>query len=168
MEVGEAFIPVSLVAGLFFLLTPWLDPTSSRVRTTALVFILCLQAVYMWWRITQTLPPLSRVGPYLFSVGYLGIELLLTWTALRFLRGIRHHRERSAEADSQAGWFEAGDRAPLIDVLIPTYNEAWPILEKTVIGALAQSYPRFRVWVLDDGRRVRVCSHCGKAIEVTA
>ena len=27
---------------------------------------------------------------------------------------------------------------------------------------------RVRHTVLDDGRRVRVCSHCGKAIEVTA
>ena len=42
---------------------------------------------------------------------------------------------------------------PLVDVFICTYNEEQAILERTIIGALSLDYPRYRVWVLDDGRR---------------
>jgi hypothetical protein len=33
---------------------------------------------------------------------------------------------------------------------------------------IADMLTRVRHTVLEDGRRVRTCSHCGKAIEVTA
>jgi cellulose synthase (UDP-forming) len=50
-------------------------------------------------------------------------------------------------------WLDANDPPPLVDVFICTYNEEEAILERTIIGAVAMDYRRFRVWVLDDGRR---------------
>ncbi len=41
----------------------------------------------------------------------------------------------------------------MVDVLIATYNEELPILERTIVGALAMRHPNVRIWVLDDGRR---------------
>jgi cellulose synthase (UDP-forming) len=40
-----------------------------------------------------------------------------------------------------------------VDVLIPTYHEPEAVVRRTLIGALAMSYPTKRVVVLDDGRR---------------
>ncbi len=44
--------------------------------------------------------------------------------------------------------------APLVDVFICTYNEEKAILERTIIGATGLKYGNYRVWVLDDGRRL--------------
>ena len=49
---------------------------------------------------------------------------------------------------------------PLVDVFICTYNEEEAILERTIIGALSMDYPRYRVWVLDDGRRAWLEALC--------
>jgi len=52
--------------------------------------------------------------------------------------------------------------APLVDVLICTYNEERAILERTILGANGMSYPNLRVWVLDDGRREWLAELCAK------
>ncbi|WP_456703999.1 glycosyltransferase [Bradyrhizobium sp. USDA 4449] len=53
---------------------------------------------------------------------------------------------------------------PSVDVFIPTYDEPFEVLEKTITGALCLDYPNFQVWVLDDGRRPwlkQLCEHKG-------
>ena len=40
------------------------------------------------------------------------------------------------------------DKLPSVDVYIPTFNEPFEILEKTITGALCLDYPNFSVWVL--------------------
>ena len=44
---------------------------------------------------------------------------------------------------------------PVIDVYIPTYNESLAIVRTTVLAAMDMDYPsdRFRVFILDDGKR---------------
>ena len=37
-----------------------------------------------------------------------------------------------------------------VDLFIPTYNEPFEVLEKTITGALCLDYPHARVWILDD------------------
>ena len=59
------------------------------------------------------------------------------------------------------GWHDCAPATPLVDVLICTYNEEAAILERTIVGALAQTYPNFRVWLLDDGRRPEIAALCG-------
>ena len=50
------------------------------------------------------------------------------------------------------------DRAPSVDVFIPTYNEPVEIVRRTAIGALAIEYPAKRVYVLDDGKRPEIAA----------
>jgi cellulose synthase (UDP-forming) len=56
------------------------------------------------------------------------------------------------------------DALPPVDVWIATYNEEWPILEKTVVGALNLDYPKYklRIYVLDDGRRNWLRDRCAE------
>ena len=56
----------------------------------------------------------------------------------------------------RAWYLTALASTPLVDVLIPTYNEDLSIIERSIVGALALDHPRIRVWLLDDGRRAPV------------
>jgi cellulose synthase (UDP-forming)/cellulose synthase operon protein B len=53
---------------------------------------------------------------------------------------------------------------PTVDVFIPTYNESLSVVRATVLGALALDYPssKFRVFVLDDGRRREFADFCSQ------
>ena len=62
-------------------------------------------------------------------------------------------RDRSADADANAQWLATVAKHPRVDVLICSYNEEQAIVERTIVGAMAMSYPNFRVWMLDDSRR---------------
>ena len=73
-----------------------------------------------------------------------------------------HHQPRLPDAAQRpharggaqrSRWLDAREPPPLVDVFICTYNEDEAILERTIIGALSHGLRRFRVWVLDDGRR---------------
>ena len=70
-------------------------------------------------------------------------------------------RDRRKQADANQGWQDCAPAAPLVDILICTYNEEAAILERTIVGALAQTYTNFRVWLLDDGRRPEIAALCG-------
>ena len=56
------------------------------------------------------------------------------------------------------------DEAPLVDVLICTYNESLQLLEKTIIASTQMAYPKnkFKVYVCDDGRRNELKALCKK------
>jgi len=73
---------------------------------------------------------------------------------------------RSLDRGPQADRYETAlrgarlDALPEVDVFITTYNEEVEVLEKSIVGALALDYPKFRVHVLDDGRRQWLRSFC--------
>ena len=56
------------------------------------------------------------------------------------------------------------DEAPLVDVLICTYNESLQLLEKTIIASTQMAYPKnkFKVYVCDDGKRDELKALCKK------
>ncbi|MET0374179.1 MAG: UDP-forming cellulose synthase catalytic subunit [Rhizorhabdus sp.] len=120
-------------------------------RTTLAIAALSLlvSTRYIVWRTTTTLE-FDSVPAFLLGSG-LYLAELYAWVilALGFL---------------QTGWplerpvIEiAGepDRWPLVDVYIPTYNESLDIVQTTAFAAMDMDYPRdrFRVFILDDGRR---------------
>ena len=76
--------------------------------------------------------------------------MLGTTLALFFLT---RTKDRTPEASANVPWLKSLPEQPLVDVLICTYNEEEAILERTIIGALGIDYPRYRLWVCDDGRR---------------
>jgi len=149
----DAIVP-GLVMGMIAVgVLPWLDRNNTLARTVGIGVCLFLGWRYMLWRFTETLPPLSE--PLDFSIGLVFtlvemLSMLGTTLALFFLT---RTKDRTPEASANAQWLRSLPEQPLVDVLICTYNEEEAILERTIIGALGIDYPRYRLWVCDDGRR---------------
>ncbi|WP_347301974.1 UDP-forming cellulose synthase catalytic subunit [Croceibacterium sp. TMG7-5b_MA50] len=146
LGLGDQWIFAALtVAGAV-----WLASRHTRPALLTLgILSLIISTRYIFWRTTQTLSfdsPLETVlglGLYaaeLYAWAILVLGLLQTaWPLERRNVAIR------GEPDS---W-------PVVDVFIPTYNESLAIVRTTVFAALDMDYPpdRFRVFILDDGRR---------------
>jgi cellulose synthase (UDP-forming) len=130
----------------------WLDRRNAIHRTIVCAVATFLMWRYMSWRILDSLPPAGLTFDYAVGVTFVGVEalsMLSTTISLFFLTRIR---DRTPEVEANLPWL-ATRPAPLIDVLICTYNEDHLILEQTIVGAMSLRYPNFRVWVCDDGRR---------------
>uniref|UniRef100_UPI00262B0154 UDP-forming cellulose synthase catalytic subunit n=1 Tax=uncultured Caulobacter sp. TaxID=158749 RepID=UPI00262B0154 len=124
--------------------------SDSRKMTIGLVVVsTALSTRYIWWRTTQTLHfdnPLAAglgIGLYLAEL-YAWLILVLgyvqcIWPLDRKVREITGPPET---------W-------PTVDIYIPTYNESLELVQDTVFAAMDQDYPadRFKVYILDDGRR---------------
>ena len=149
----DAIAP-GLVMGLIAVgVLPWLDRNNTLARTVGIGVCLFLGWRYMFWRFTETMPPLSE--PLDFSIGLVFtlvemLSMLGTTLALFFLT---RTKDRTPEANANVPWLKSLPKQPLVDVLVCTYNEEEAILERTIIGALGVDYPRYRLWVCDDGRR---------------
>ncbi len=149
----DAIAP-GLVMGLIAVgVLPWLDRNNTLARTVGIGVCLFLGWRYMFWRFTETMPPLSE--PLDFSIGLVFtlvemLSMLGTTLALFFLT---RTKDRTPEANANVPWLKSLPKQPLVDVLVCTYNEEEAILERTIIGALGIDYPRYRLWVCDDGRR---------------
>lgn len=127
-----------------------LGRSRTRKATLALGLLSILVSTrYMFWRTTQTLEfgtPLEFLlgaGLYLAEI-YAWIILLLGFLQTSWPL----HRPVVELQGEPSQW-------PTIDVFIPTYNESLTIVRNTVFAALDMDYPadRFRVFILDDGRR---------------
>ena len=124
-------------------------PQSKHLTIALCVVSVVVSTRYLWWRTTQTLhfhtpaETLFGVGLYMAEI-YAWLILLLGYlqTAWPLQRPVRPLEGPSAT------W-------PRIDVFIPTYNESLEIVQDTILAAVGMDYPRdrFRVYLLDDGRR---------------
>ena len=151
MSGAETIAPALMATGLLCLVLPWARRENPWVRGALVAATLIITWNYLFWRITQTLPPLGFTASWLLGIGFLGTEVLtavggsITWIMLS------RTSSRSKTVDANMPWLMQA--TPLVDVLICTYNEDRAILERTIIGAMGMTYPNLRVWVLDDGRR---------------
>jgi len=153
MTYWEAVLP-GLVLGLLAAgLLPWLNRSNTLVRTIAITVGLALAWRYMIWRITSTLPPIGLTWDFAFGAGFTLIELLSMIGASIAMLFLTRTINRTPQAEANLPWLTSLPEPPLVDVLICTYNEEKAILERTIIGALGLDYPRYRLWVCDDGRR---------------
>ncbi|WP_424134867.1 glycosyltransferase [Roseomonas chloroacetimidivorans] len=148
----EYMAPMLLMAGAAMLLLPRIDPDNRWARGIGAAVTILFLLRYMAWRLTETLPPLEASFSSVVAYAFCAVEMASCLAGLILLHVLSRTCNRSAEVDAQlARGF--GDDPPLIDIFIPTYNEKAEILRRTIIGAMQQDYPRFRVWVLDDGKR---------------
>lgn len=124
--------------------------SDGRRMTIGLVVVsTALSTRYMWWRTTQTLHfdnPLAAglgIGLYMAEL-YAWLILVLGYVQCVWPLD-RKVREISGPPET---W-------PTVDIFIPTYNETLELVQDTVFGAMDQDYPpdRFKVYILDDGRR---------------
>ena len=143
------------VLGIFLVVVPLLPRERTWARSLVVLVVLGLWGRYLMWRITSTAPTELTLGNGLFFSVALVIEILMFLSMALFLVTLCRYINRSPEADRHEkrlrSW--APERLPTVDVFIATYNEDREIVERGIIAAKALDYPRFRVWVLDDGRR---------------
>lgn len=149
----ESLIPGFLILGASWIVLPWLRAEDERARAAMVAVMLVLMWRYMIWRWIATLPPLDISVDFVVGLVFVIIETLVVIGSTIGLIFLIRLSDRRADADRNQAWLMGQEKLPLVDIFICTYNEEETILERTIVGALAQDYPRYRVWVLDDGRR---------------
>ncbi|WP_018898048.1 UDP-forming cellulose synthase catalytic subunit [Rhizobium sp. 2MFCol3.1] len=120
-------------------------------RLIALAFGTAIVMRYVYWRTTNTLPPVNQPENFIpglllylaemYSVAMLALSLFIVATPL-------------PPRPSRVGKLQ---RFPHVDVFVPTYNEDSHLLANTLSAAKAMDYPadKLTVWLLDDGGTVQ-------------
>jgi cellulose synthase (UDP-forming) len=124
-----------------------LAASRSQALRPMIIFLSCFASMrYFYWRIAWTL----NLGSPLDATASIALLAAETYGLLILFLGYFQSLEAPARAPAppRDTWS--------VDVLIPTYNEPEPIVRRTVIGALAMTYARKRVFVLDDARRPEI------------
>ena len=151
-DLAWAFVPILLIGGLAAVVLPRLDPDNPTARMVGAAVTAALLLRYMWWRTFESLPEWEGTVGNLAAYAFYVVEMLSSVAGLLLIHVLSKTVHRGREADEHPPTSFPGG-PPLIDVFIPTYNEKEDILYRTIVGALNQEYPRYRVWVLDDKRR---------------
>lgn len=138
-----AAVSVAVVAaGLLKILQP-----KGALRMVALAIATVVVVRYVYWRATETLPPVSDLASFIPGIMLYAAELYSVIMLGLSLFVVAHPRpERATPPIPAVG-------APSVDVFIPSYNEPAELLERTLTAALSMDYPRdcFVVYLLDDG-----------------
>jgi cellulose synthase (UDP-forming) len=160
--------PFLIVIGGIYILAPILPMKRSWARGLLFGAVWLIVARYISWRVFTTVLPARGAW---FEVGWVwfcfAIEILALFDAFLLYLTFLRTSDRRGEADGHEARLRAlpPNQLPSVDVYIPTYNEPFDVLEKTITGALCLDYPNARLWVLDDGRRPWLKAFCeGKGI----
>lgn len=164
---GDLIGPITglllLAAGLV-LTCNVLDPARIGHRVAFGVAAIGFSLFYLAWRWSETL----WFAPFLSFAVLWPLVFALTETS-RYLEQchaiftLRRTSDRRREADAGEARLRAmGDAAPPVDIFIPTISEPAPVILRTLLGAKALDYPRFRIFVLDDGARPWLAELCGQ------
>ena len=146
LDLGAQWVFAAIVSGSTLVLS---RVHSRKIMLSLAILSMLVSTRYLFWRTTQTL----RFGtfPELLLGSGLYLAELYAWIILIL-------------GNLQTGWplirpvIEIPgepEQWPFIDVYIPTYNESLALVRTTVLAAMDMDYPpdRFRVFILDDGRR---------------
>jgi len=164
MGYFDALLPALIIGLLATAVLPWVNRNNPIVRACAILIGLALGWRYMSWRIFETVPSPDKPLDFVTGVIFVAIEALTMVGATASQLFLTRIRNRTAEANRNVGKLLSQPTLPKVDVLICTYNEDESILERTIIGTKALTYPNFRIWVCDDGRRSwlkDLCEHHG-------
>ena len=126
---------------------PWLRREHQMARSFLLAAGILLIVRYILWRGLATLPEAGLTLDFFAGLLFYAIETVALAGAAINLFFMCRVKVRSPEVANNIAWLAAQNPPPLVDVLICTYNEEKEILERTIIGTQAMSYPAFRVWV---------------------
>jgi cellulose synthase (UDP-forming) len=144
--------PAILVAWWAITLRTAFETPPNWVRILVSIVFVILQLGYLTFRLVATLnldTPFNAVFSLLFfaSEVFLHVRIILGYLSLFRLTN------RSAQADVSAEIVRSGKYLPTVDVFIPTYSEPMEMLERSIIGCQAMTYPNKTIWLLDDRRR---------------
>ena len=153
--------PSLAILGLFVGLAPSLPKTRDWARTLIAAVLAAVAVRYLIWRLTDTV--LAFDGTVVATAwvwAVYAIELVAFVEVAVFLLIMSRADRGRGRADAAQAALAAHGTYPSVDVFIPTFNEGPEVLEKSIVGAMAISYPNFRVHVLDDGRRDWLAAFC--------
>ncbi len=155
MQLGlEPFLPSLFLFVALTVALPLFPRTNMPIRRALVVVAIGLHVRYLIWRFTSSIPPVDDPVDLGFALLFLALELMLTFSTYMCFFTFWRYRDNTPLADQgERRLRAAGNAVPAVDVFIPTYNEKWEVLERTIYGAMALDYPNFAVWVLDDTRR---------------
>ena len=157
--VIASLAPAAVVIGLCLMVLPLFRPDHPVVRAVALMSVVTLAWRYMIWRFAETIPAPGFDVNAIAAWGFALLEASTILSSTIAFGVLTRTRQRHLEAQRNLGWW--GKAAPpRVDILIATYNEEAPILERTIIGTLATHHRPTRIWVLDDGRRPWLADLC--------
>jgi cellulose synthase (UDP-forming) len=152
---GGVFLPIaiSVIASVILRFVP----LGNRTRLVVKLILAGFNIRYLVWRTFATLN-FSTPASTTFSLLLYSAEVLYTlcFWAHSFQTIFSNDRKRSQEANVYSQAVLAGDYAPAIDILVPTYNEPEHIVRRTVIGCQAMDYSNRTIYILDDTRRPHI------------
>ncbi|MEI2300971.1 glycosyltransferase family 2 protein [Ensifer sp. MJa1] len=150
------------VALAFMALANLTHPKNAMERLTFSAMTAMSLALYLAWRVADTMPVFELTAESLWAYIYFTFEATSIVYAIASVLILCRTSDWTAEADAAQKELEACGRHPSVAVFICTYNEPIHILEKSVICARSMDYPNFRVYVCDDTRRTEVKEYCEK------
>lgn len=159
----QVLAPLMFVVGALYLLGPTLPISRPWARRVVFLAVWSVVTYYFAWRFGTTVVPADGAWYQVAWVWFcFAVEVLALGDALLLYIAFQRTANRSIEADTHEARLRAmpPETLPRVDVYIPTYNEPFEVLEKTITGALCLDYPDFDVWVLDDGRRPWLKAFC--------
>jgi cellulose synthase (UDP-forming) len=150
----SALAPGLIAFGSCLVILPLLQRSSTMARSLMAGISFVLLVRYFVWRVTQTLPPPGFTADCFVGYPFALAEAASLAAVCLSLLFLSRTIDRSVEVTAAVRRGTGAAPAPLIDVFICTYNEEKAILERTIIGATGLDYGNYRVWILDDGRRL--------------
>jgi cellulose synthase (UDP-forming) len=163
--MGTELLTALVLAAVILLITGVTDSRHRIARAVVCALLGTLVCTYLTWRIGSPaeLTYLSP-GQRTWQAIFFGAEVVCCIEALLFFLQMSRTRDNTAAANELESSLRMRDSnlLPEVDVWIATYNEEWPILEKTIVGALNLDYPKhkIRILILDDGRRAWLAAKC--------
>jgi cellulose synthase (UDP-forming) len=155
-------IDLGLLIGLL-VMGRLLDPLQARDRILFGSTAGALLIMYAIWRWHDTLPAFAFSVQTLWQYFFFAFEALAIVYTMMSIVILFRNVDRSGQADAAQNRMEREGDFPPVDIFICTYDEPLEILEKSILTALAQDYPDFTVWVLDDTRRKWLREYCAVA-----
>ena len=125
----------------------------SRILVVGILLGLIIR--YLAWRSLSSLNLADPVNG-VFSLGLFCLEILTISSSILGLFLMLKVKNRHQEADYFAEAILDKTFQPSVDILIPTYDEAEFILERTIIGCQALDYDNKKIYLLDDTNRPEV------------
>jgi cellulose synthase (UDP-forming) len=165
LSIIALLAPIMFVIATVYVLGPTLPLRQAWARYILFSAVWLIVIRYLFWRLSDTVLPATGSVTELTLIWFCFFaEVFALCDAFILYVTFLRTSERHAEADRHEARLRAlpPDLLPSVDVLIPTYNEPFDVIEKSIVGALCLDYPNFAVWVLDDGRRAWLRSFCNE------
>ncbi|MCB1487514.1 MAG: glycosyltransferase, partial [Bauldia sp.] len=131
-------------------------------RLMALSLGIAIVLRYVYWRSTETIPPINQPENFVPGVLLFGAELYNVFMLFLSLFVVAKPLPSRVAPKPK--------KLPTVDIFVPTYNEDAGLLATTLAAAKGLDYPadKLTIWLLDDGGTDQKCNSDNVEEAVTA